>query len=135
MAYFSVLADAIRLDPSERPDGVRYATAPALKIGRIGVATPYQEQGVGRFILDLIVGFARRNAQRMGLRYVTLDALPRPQLVGWYERYGFERNSGDADEQRWWRWWKRRTPKDRELPHVSMRYDILLQSEVRADGP
>ncbi len=60
VAYFTVLADRIHLETKERPKELRYPNAPAIKLGR------------------------------MGVRYVTLDALPRPGLVTWYERYGFE---------------------------------------------
>jgi len=126
VGYFSVLADAIRLESKERPVGVRYSSAPALKLGRMGVAQQHQGKKAGQWILDYVVGMARVMAEQVGVRYVTLDALKRDPLVAWYEKYGFVRNRGQAKA---WAKLLGLASKD-ELEHVSMRFDILLEAQI-----
>ena len=92
VAYFTVLADSIKLDEQERPRDVRYITAPAIKLGRIAVDARFGGRGVGDFVLNYVVGLGRSLAHQIGLRYVTLDALDRPTLISRYERFGFIRN-------------------------------------------
>lgn len=125
VAYFSVLADAIRLETKERPPGCRYSSAPALKLGRMGRKVEVKGSGIGPWILDYVVGMARDMSKTVGVRYVTLDALKRDRLVAMYEGYGFEKNKGHAKGL------AKLLNKNRdELEHVSMRFDILLQPEV-----
>ena len=128
IGYFSVLADAIRLDTRERPEGCCYSSAPSLKLGRMGVSKDKQGSGVGFWILDYIVGMARAMSSQVGIRYVTLDALKKPTLVAWYKRYGFVENRGH--EKGLARLLRLRS-RD-ELSHVSMRFDVLLEEEIAA---
>ena len=126
VAYFSVLADAIRLETKERPEGCCYPSAPSLKLGRMGCAVARRGSGVGFWILDYIVGMARAMSAQVGVRYVTLDALKRPKLVAWYKRYGFVENIGHAKGLAIL---QKLTGRD-QLTHISMRFDILTQGEV-----
>jgi predicted GNAT family N-acyltransferase len=135
VAYFAVLADSIRLRTKERPRGMRYPTAPAVKLGRMGVGNEYKGRDVGVWILDLVVGIARELANQVGVRYVTLDALQRPTLIDWYEEYGFVRNVGAADLSKLWLKSLGRFKEGDELQHVSMRFDIKLQEETTAEPP
>ncbi len=96
----------------------------------MGVHRDYRSQGLGTWILDFVVGLARELSEQVGVRYVTLDALPRERLVQWYADYGFVRNHGEEFLQKTVRWLYRKVSRDKELPHVSMRFDILLQSEL-----
>ena len=134
VGYFSVLADSIRLQTKERPEGVRYSTAPAIKLGRMGVDRRYRGRNVGTWILDYVVGLARTMVREIGVRYVTLDALAKPSLVGWYRRYGFVENRGEKDRKealkKFFRW-----PKRPSTETISMRYDVLLSDEVHGGPP
>ncbi len=130
VGYFSVLSDAIRLSGKERPGGTNYSSAPALKLGRMGVHKDYRGQHVGRWILDYVVGLARSLSKQLGIRYITLDALPRERLVQWYEGYGFVRNPGEEKGRKIIREFFRRIPIETDLPNVSMRFDILLEEEM-----
>ncbi len=134
VGYFAVLADSIRLRTKERPKGVRYSTAPALKLGRMGVDRAFRGRNVGTWILDYVVGLARSlAAERVGVRYVTLDALGRAPLVAWYGRYGFVPNEGEVDRQvavlKFLKLWREGDGPE----HRSMRFDILLQEELSPD--
>ncbi len=134
VGYFSVLADAIQLSTKERPAGTNYSSAPALKLGRMGVDKPYKGQGVGVWILDYVVGLARSLAKEVGVRYVTLDALPEARLVNWYAKYGFVQNHGEERRRKIIREFLHKVGFDVDLPHVSMRFDILLRAELPAAG-
>ena len=133
VGYVSVMCDAIRLTKEERP--TPYGGAPALKIGRMGVRKEYRGQQVGPWILDRIVGLARNLAKQAGLRYVTLDALPKATLVQWYGRNGFKKNLAEEHFRRvikrsGSRQLKKKKVEEIELTNVSMRLDILLQQEA-----
>lgn len=130
VGYFTVLADSIRLRTKERPEGVGYSTAPALKLGRMGVHLSFRGKDVGVWILDYVVGLARSLSERIGIRYVTLDALRKPKLVSWYKAYGFVENAGEADRKKAVLKFFKRLKEGEELSHVSMRFDVLLEHEV-----
>lgn len=73
----------------------------------------------GMFVVADVINRARKEGRRVGCRYVTLDS--QPDLVGWYERQGFERNRLRQD---------RRVQdalahgRDPVAIAVSMRYDL-----------
>lgn len=90
-AYATVCMDALPLDRSERDGGVRFQEVSALKLAQLGVDHSFQGMGLGSLVLADVVGFARNVAEYIGCRYVTLDA--QPDLVGWYQRFGFKRNN------------------------------------------
>lgn len=137
VAYVSVLSDAIRLDREERPTD--HPGAPAIKIGLMGVRKDYkrreyQGRTIGCWLIDWVVGLARTLAKQVGVRYVTLDALNEEKLVAWYARNGFKKNLKEEHDRRV----IKRAGRDRlknkpleeiDLPHVSMRLDILIQEQ------
>lgn len=122
VGYFTVLADSIRLASGERPRELTYPSAPAIKLGRMGVHLNYRGRGLGRWILDNVVGLAAEIGEQVGVRYVTLDALQRPRLIDMYADYGFKRNK----EERKLAAVRLKLPSWRDLHMVSMRYDIRL---------
>ncbi len=135
VGYVSVLCDHIRLGKDERLSP-QHPGAPALKVGRMGVRKEHQGHEIGSWILDRVVGLARSLARQAGLRYVTLDALPNDTLVNWYAGYGFRRNLEEARVRKIMksrpgeRVWSKEQLDAVKLPHISMRYDILLEEEV-----
>jgi hypothetical protein len=77
------------------------------------VDAQFAGRGVGEFALKYVVGLGRSLAERIGLRYVTLDALDRPTLIERYERFGFVCNVAPAPSE------------DGEPSNeVSMRFDL-----------
>lgn len=97
----------------------------------MGVDTGFRGRGVGVWILDFVVGLARSIAEDVGVRYVTLDALRKDSLVDWYERYGFVRNEGETEREIAVLKFFKRFKGDSDLAHTSMRFDILLESEIQ----
>jgi ribosomal protein S18 acetylase RimI-like enzyme len=89
-AYATICMDALPLGPRERDRTVRYREASACKLAQLGVALPFQGMGLGRHVVSDVIGLAQDETERVGCRFVTLDA--QPDLVGWYEAMGFRRN-------------------------------------------
>ena len=89
-AFATYLMDGLSLDFRERGIRIRYETVGALKLGQLGVDRTFQGCGLGKVIISDALGFAQDLGDRVGCRYVSVDA--RPGLDAWYERYGFRRN-------------------------------------------
>ena len=120
VAYITLLTDSIVLKTPEKKKLVDFHSSvmqwPALKIGRLAVATARQKQcGIGKALLQYAVGLAIRigSESGVGCRFVTVDAYP--ASIGFYERHGFVFNKNYAEK---------------EQTHPSMRYDILKSDPI-----
>ena len=132
VAYFTLVADAIRLDDSEAQAAeIKYLQAPAIKIARIGVCEDYKAEYLskqaekcclGPLLVSLIIGSAKVYGEKVGIRYVTLDALPRKGLVEAYGRMGFVISSGEQAE-------RIKERPDTEGKEISMRFDLHVRHE------
>jgi hypothetical protein len=136
VGYVSIFCDAIRLSKEERPTD--HPGAPAVKIGLMGVRQDFrkrkfQERSLGCWILDWVVGLTVDKVLEVaGVRYITLDSLPEPKLVAWYERYGFKKNVEEEYSRKILKQARRASLKNKplseiDLPHISMRFDIRLK--------
>ncbi len=68
---------------------------PAVKIGRLGVATHCQRGGWGRTVLDFVkVWFEEKN--KAGCRFVVVDAYNSPAVIAFYEKNGFKHLTAKA---------------------------------------
>jgi ribosomal protein S18 acetylase RimI-like enzyme len=90
-----------------------------MKLAQLGVSVPFQRRGIGRLVVADVISLARTEARQIGCRYVTLDA--QPDLVGWYESQGFDRNQFRQTERILDALMHGREP---ERIAVSMRYDL-----------
>jgi ribosomal protein S18 acetylase RimI-like enzyme len=96
-AYATVCMDALPLGRREREPAMRFQEVGALKLAQLGVSLTFQGMGLGRFVVGDVISRAQGESERVGCRYVTLDA--QPDLVGWYERLGFQRNTLRQDRR------------------------------------
>jgi GNAT superfamily N-acetyltransferase len=120
--------DSLPLGRGERDATVRYGEVSAMKLAQLGVHLSFQGIGLGRTVVGDIVEFARDEAARVGCRYLTLDA--QPDLVGWYESLGFQRNVLRQDQR------IRDAVAHRRAPGtiaISMRFD--LRKRAGRPGP
>jgi len=117
-AYATVLMDSLSLSRTER-GGIPYRHVSACKVGQLGVDRRFQARGLGRFSLSYAVALARDVAARIACRYVSLDA--QPDLIEWYERFGFTVNRGRQAERIED---ARRHQRDHHAIAVSMRLDL-----------
>ena len=98
LAFFSLLNDKIRQEDVENmtvwnkwrkkifTNEKRFLNYPAMKIGRLGVSSQYQNQKIGKAILDYLkILFITNN--RTGCRFITVDAYSRS--VKFYLQNGF----------------------------------------------
>jgi GNAT superfamily N-acetyltransferase len=88
IAYFTLLADAIRLEDGEGDSKWAYKSAPAIKIARLGVRHDRRRRGIGGQMLALIKVYAFEIGERIGVRYLTLDAVG--PMIDWYKNQDFE---------------------------------------------
>lgn len=92
VAFVCLLNDVIRIPNRCKsrlfPEGMRYRTYPAVKIGRLGVSGDVQGAGIGSYLLWTIkLLFLTDN--RTGCRFVTVDAYNNPRTVNFYNKNGF----------------------------------------------
>ena len=74
------------LDGDNKPE-VGKGQFPALQIGQLAVDVKYEDNDIGTYLLDWSVGFALTTSDRIGCRFVVLDA--ERQVLDFYEKYGF----------------------------------------------
>ena len=68
------------------PEGKKFRSYPAVKIGRFGVNSSYQNQGLGTIVLDYIKALFITN-NRTGCMFITVDAYT--QSLRFYEKNDF----------------------------------------------
>ena len=79
LAFFTLQNDALKIQSIGYP----YKTPPAVKIGRFGVGSGFQSQGIGTDVLTMIKDFMCLD-NRTGCRYITLDAYNKPRVLLFY---------------------------------------------------
>jgi ribosomal protein S18 acetylase RimI-like enzyme len=102
-AFFSLSNDTLTCDPNpdhgtktiwnrlsrKIPNEKRRTSYPAVKLGRLGVASQYQRCGLGSDILDLLkMSFVCYN--KTGCRFITVDAYNNPEAIDFYQRNEFD---------------------------------------------
>lgn len=91
LAYLSLCNDAIRLEFEERDNmELPYTTIPAVKVARLAVSTEFQGKGLGKEALQFAIFISQVIRDYSGVVFLTLDCYE--HRVGYYEKYGFERN-------------------------------------------
>jgi len=110
LAFFSVSNDKITYEDTNEflsrrkfkkvfqgrfPPSKQYKSYPAVKIGRLAVHVNYQNDGIGRFLLDYIKGLFITN-NRTGCMYITVDAYKKS--LSFYEKNGFQFLSSDDEK-------------------------------------
>lgn len=98
VAFFSMLNDKISIEDADSktkwrkyfrdimPNGKRFKSYPAVKLGRLAVNNNFKGQGIGTVIIDYLKELFVNN-NRTGCKYLTIDAYK--QSLFFYERNGF----------------------------------------------
>jgi len=93
VAYHTLSNDSLRIEylrtvkAFDRAVDEEMGVFPGIKIGRLAVARAWQNRGVGRHLISLIVSEALQQGQRSGVRLLILEAMP--EAVAFYEKCGF----------------------------------------------
>lgn len=84
------------------PNGKRMRSYPAVLIGRLGVATSYQDKGynVGKQVMDYIKEWFIHPDNKTGCRFVVVDAYNSAKALHYYERNGFQYLYITEDEEK-----------------------------------
>ncbi|RNF82226.1 GNAT family N-acetyltransferase [Montanilutibacter psychrotolerans] len=96
VGYFALSAAQLQLtdlQPKDRARLPRYPV-PAVRMGRMAVATSQQGKGFGDYLIGEVVQRALDMRTTLGVRVLTVDALP--SAVGFYTAYGFRRIAPDS---------------------------------------
>ena len=100
LLFFSILHDKISINESVSknwwrknirdtlPEGKRFSSYPAVKIGRLGIDNSGQGKGLGSYILDFIKELYLGNESLAGCRFITLDAYK--QSIPFYQKNQFQ---------------------------------------------
>ncbi len=106
-AFFSISNDAItkescpksafRRATKDIPREKRYSSLPAVKIGRLGISSAKQSQGVGSEILRFMKGWFTEG-NKTGCRFIIVDAYNNKHAISFYEKNGFSFLSSMDDE-------------------------------------
>ena len=85
--------DAIKLSKDQKkgllPPEKHYEFHPAVKIGRLGVAIPFQGNGIGTHLLNMAKQFFLED-NRTGCRFITVDAYNKPRVLNFYQKNDFQ---------------------------------------------
>jgi GNAT superfamily N-acetyltransferase len=113
VAFASFLNDSIGITQEERKSEKKqfgkfikktipypkntYGSFPAVKIGRLGVVTEYQNKHIGTYMLNMIKAFFKTE-NRTGCRFITVDSYK--TSTDFYKKNGFDFLwDGDSDKQ------------------------------------
>jgi GNAT superfamily N-acetyltransferase len=95
LGFFCLSNDSIEITGKAKDalvkEGKRQKTYPALKIGRLGVHKENQGKGFGTFIIRHTLGLALTHSEKIGCRYLTVDAYNRDIPVNFYSSKGFQK--------------------------------------------
>jgi len=95
VAYITVLTDAIRIHGTQvgktfTDKGVDYKTLPAIKIGRMCVDKRYLSRGIGTHLIYFVMRLLLEVNEKVGCRFIVLDAKPQTNAQRFYKKFGFE---------------------------------------------
>lgn len=98
VAYFCLLNDKIsRQEVSNSqwkrikgafPDGKRFGSYPAIKIGRFAVSLDYKGRKIGSDLMNLLKSMLNENPNYSAFRYLTVDAYL--SAIDFYHKNGFK---------------------------------------------
>jgi len=92
VAYFTMSMDSLRREyvkrMTKRDFVKKVEEIPAMKVGRLAVATEHQNKGLGRAIVRYIMGKALSVGAGVGCRLIIVQA--KPGAIDFYEKSGFE---------------------------------------------
>ena len=91
VGYFTLSAARIRVKQVETRDQVEDLQEmeyyPALLIGQLAVGKPFEKQGIGSRLLQIIYGIATGLQDRVGVRFLVLNSTP--ASLAWWTKRGF----------------------------------------------
>lgn len=90
VAFFTISMDSLSVEKIEDKDKIEcisIKTYPSLKIGRLAVDKNYECQGIGSYLVKLVVGKANQLSEIIGCRFVVVNA--KENAIPFYEKNEF----------------------------------------------
>jgi hypothetical protein len=72
------------------PDEKRRSFYPATLIGQLVVFDEFRDEHIGDEFMNLIKVWIMTKASQIGFRYLVVDAVNKPKVIGYYKENGFE---------------------------------------------
>ena len=88
VGFFTLSADSIKINEKIEP---YYSYYPAIKIGRLGIQKEFHSKKIGTCIIRWITGFCRTLQNKIGIRFISVDAYNHEKQVKFYEKNSFKR--------------------------------------------
>lgn len=94
VGYFTLANDALVLETSENYSlglamDLTLSAFPATKIGKFAVRSELQRKGVGRAMMDLLVGESLDSGGLSASRLLVTDAVNEGDIIAFYDKCGF----------------------------------------------
>ncbi|RDU70812.1 GNAT family N-acetyltransferase [Helicobacter brantae] len=67
-------------------------------IGQLGVATDFQNEGYGSMLFIDAIDLLCSSQDKIGIRYILIDAINQARLISFYESFNFKKISKDTEE-------------------------------------
>lgn len=130
VAVFTLSNDSIKKIPNSRKKKIEksidrskhYFSYPAVMIGRLGVASDFQNLHIGGEILDFVKAWFLDPKNKTGCRFILVDSYKTSRNLHFYERNGFEYLFSTEEQEKEFRGMK----KEHELKTRLMYFDLKV---------
>jgi len=86
LGYFSLSSDSVKVN--NKLD-IKLKYYPSLKIGRLAVDKKFKGKGIWSWIIKWVAGYVQEIRTQHGIRYLSVDAYNREQIINFYENNNF----------------------------------------------
>ncbi|MGB8956520.1 MAG: GNAT family N-acetyltransferase [Tumebacillaceae bacterium] len=101
VGFYSARCTKIEIRRSEAGQlGLDELYVQAIEVPFLGVHKNLQKKGIGKELLEFIIADVTEIAERVGCKFLFLQALNEPDLIAWYTKHGFRITEVEGDNDR-----------------------------------
>lgn len=91
VAFFTSCCTQVKIDEAEaRELGMQILYVPAVEVKFFAVHQSYQGRGIGKHVIEMIIGEVYNFSQKFACRYIFLWSVPTEQALAFYKKRFFE---------------------------------------------